>query len=93
MRESASRYDNDAEGSLRPAGGQDDAEATSLGRVEVTCADDIPSITLEDANRLATRYRLEVLMPSEQCITHLPPRGYVTISKWFFKFGVQFSLH
>ena len=72
--ESTSLYDN-TERSSRQAGDQDDTEATSLGHVEVSCMDDILSITLEDTNKLAACYRLEVLMPSEQCIAHLPPRG------------------
>ena len=74
-RESTSRHANDVKGSSRLARGQDDAKATSFGRVEVSCMDDILSITIEDARRLAARYRLEVQMPSEQCRVHLPPRG------------------
>ena len=86
--ESTSRHVNDAGDSLRPVGGQDDAEVTSSGCVEVSCADDISSIIIEDANRLAALYSLEVLMPNEQCRAHLPSRGYVTISKFFLKFGL-----
>ena len=36
---------------------------------------------------------MEVQMPSEQCRAHQPPRGYVTVSKSFLKFGVRFSLN
>ena len=79
---------NDAGDSSRPVGGQDDAKVTYSGCVEVSCADDISSIIIEDANRLAARYNLEVLMPSEQCRAHLPSRGYVTISKFFLKSGL-----
>ena len=60
---------------------------------EVRCANEISSITLKNANMLATPYKLDVLMPSKQCIAHLPPRGYVMVSKSFLKFGVRFSLH
>ena len=49
----APHYDNNAEWSSRLANGQDDVEATSSGHLEVSYADDISSITLEDANRLA----------------------------------------
>ena len=92
-RESASCHDNETMGSSRPAGGQEDAEATSSGHIEVSCTDEILSITIKDANMLATHYRLKVLMPSEQCKSHLPARGYVTVSKSFLKFGVRFLLH
>ena len=84
----ASHHDDDAERSLRPVGGQDDVEATSSDRVEVSCVDDISSIILEDTNSLVARYRHEVLMPSEQCRAHLPLKGYVTVSESFLKFGV-----
>ena len=91
--ESTSCHDNNSEGSFRPTDDQDDVEATSSGCVEVSCTDDILSITLEDANRLAGRYRLGVQMPSQRCRAHMPPRGYVTVSESFLKFGVQFSLN
>ena len=51
-RESASRHDNNTEGSSKPVGGQDDTKATSSGRVEVSCADEISLITIKDANRI-----------------------------------------
>ena len=92
-RESTSLHHDVAEGSSRLAGGQEGVKVTSSGRVEASCSDDISSITLEDTNRLAANYRMEVLMPSEQCISHLPPRGYVTVSESFLKFGVQFPLN
>ena len=91
--ESASYYDNDTEGSSRPVGGQEDAEVTSSGHVEVSYADILSLITFEDANRLVAYYRLEVLMPSEKCRAHLPPRGYVTAAKSLLKFGVRFLLN
>ena len=32
-------------------------------------------------------------MPSEQCRAHLPPKGYVKVSKSLLKFGVRFLLN
>ena len=62
--ESASRHDNDVEGSSRPVGGQDEADATFSSRIEVSCADNISMITIQDDCRLAAPYELEVQMPS-----------------------------
>ena len=73
-RESASCYNNDVEGSSRPVGGQDEAEETPSGQVEVSCAYDISMVTTQDACRLAERYGLKVHMPNELCRAHQPPK-------------------
>ena len=78
---------------LRGAPDQEDAKAISSGRIEVSCADDISSIILEDAKSLAAHYMLDVQMPSEQCRAHLPHRGYVTVLESFLKFEVRFPLN
>ena len=37
-------------------------------------------------------YKMEVVIPQELCRAHKPPKGYVTASEMFLKFGVQFLL-
>ena len=69
-RELTSHHDNDAEGSSKPSGGQDEAEVTSSSQVEVSCAYDISTITIQNAYRLAEHYGLEVHMPSKLCRVH-----------------------
>ena len=36
---------------------------------------------------------MEVVIPRELCRAHKPPKGYVTVSETFLKFGVRFPLN
>ena len=50
-------------------------------------------LTGRDARRLVGRYNMEVMIPRELYRVNKPPRGYVTASETFLKFGVCFPLH
>ena len=93
QQESASHQDNAAKGSSRLAGGQEEAEPTSSGNVEWSYSHYTLTLTIWDSCRLVKRYGLEVDIPTEVRKAHKPPRGYVTVSKSFLKFGVRFPLN
>ena len=78
--DSASLQDNAAEGSSKPVGGQDEAETTSSGHVDWSCAYDTLTLIVRNALRLAEYYGLEVDVPSGLCKEQKPPKGYVTVS-------------
>ena len=42
---------------------------------------------------LVKHNKIEVVVPRELSRVHNPPRGYVTVSKMFLKFGVRFLLN
>ena len=77
-----------------------DIGATSSGHrgerdkeVEVSCTEDISTLTHAKTKRLADRYQLEVLIPNEFCRPHRPSPSYVTISEAYPKCGVRFLLN
>ena len=92
-RESTSRQDDAVEGSPKPVGERDEVEVSSSGHVEWSCVHDVSTLTDREACRLVESYKIEVIVPRELCRVHQHPRGYVTVSKAFFKFGVRFSLN
>ena len=61
--------------------------------VEVSCTDIISTIIGEDAQRIASSYDLEVVMPYELERLHRPPTSYITVSEAYLKFRVRFPLH
>ena len=73
--------------------GQDDEEASSLGREQWSCVDLISTISMREASRISKKYGVEVGFPEETGRPHNPHAGQETVSKTFLKFGVRFPLH
>ena len=90
--ESASHQDDAAQGSSRLAGKHGEDEASSSNQVEWSCAHSTLTLIGQEVRRLVEHYKIEVMIPPELCRVHKPPRGYVTTSKMFLKFGVRFLL-
>ena len=74
-------------------GEHDNEEASSLEHEQWSYADLISMISLRKANRIASKYGVEVAFLQQRGRVHKPLTGHVTISETFLKFGVWFPLH
>ena len=68
--------------------GQDNEEASSLGRKQWSCIDLISTISMRETSRISKRYDVEVGFPEETGRPHNPLTGHMTVSEAFLKFGV-----
>ena len=66
---------------------------SSSDQVEWSCTHSTSTFIGQDACRLVDRYGMVIVVPQELGRAHKPPKGYVTASEMFLKFGVRFPLH